>query len=47
MERVIRLIVNGDPKTIAVRPNETVLDVLRGTLGLTGTKRGCDLGDCG
>jgi 4-hydroxybenzoyl-CoA reductase subunit alpha len=47
MERLIHLVVNGDPKAIAVRPNEAVLDVLRDRLGLTGTKRGCDLGDCG
>jgi len=47
MERVIHLTVNGDERTVAVRPNDTLLDVLRSKLGLTGTKRGCDLGDCG
>jgi 4-hydroxybenzoyl-CoA reductase subunit alpha len=47
MERLIHLVVNGDPRPVAVSPNETVLDVLRNRLGLTGTKRGCDLGDCG
>jgi 4-hydroxybenzoyl-CoA reductase subunit alpha len=47
VERLVTLHVNGDPHTVAVRPNITVLDVIRGQLGLTGTKRGCDLGDCG
>jgi 4-hydroxybenzoyl-CoA reductase subunit alpha len=47
MERVITLIVNGDSYTFAVRPNVTLLEVLRDEIGLTGTKRGCDLGDCG
>jgi 4-hydroxybenzoyl-CoA reductase subunit alpha len=47
MERVIHLTVNGDARTVAVRPNTTLLEVLREELGLAGTKRGCDLGDCG
>ncbi|MFI5165778.1 MAG: molybdopterin cofactor-binding domain-containing protein [Thermoanaerobaculales bacterium] len=47
MERVIHLSVNGDPRTIVVAPNVTLLTVLRDHLGLTGTKRGCDVGDCG
>ncbi len=47
MERVIQLTVNGDRHTLAVAPNITLLTVLRDRLGLTGTKRGCDLGDCG
>ncbi|HLE61409.1 MAG TPA: molybdopterin cofactor-binding domain-containing protein [Thermoanaerobaculaceae bacterium] len=47
MEQVIRLTVNGDAHTLAVAPNVTLLEVLRSHLGLTGTKRGCDLGDCG
>jgi 4-hydroxybenzoyl-CoA reductase alpha subunit len=47
MERVIHLTVNGDPRTVAVKPNATLLEVLREDLGLTGTKRGCDTGDCG
>ncbi len=47
MERVIRLVVNGDTHTLAVAPSVTLLTVLRDRLGLTGTKRGCDLGDCG
>ncbi len=46
-ERVIHLTVNGDPHTVAVRPNVTLLELLRSDLMLTGTKRGCDFGDCG
>jgi 4-hydroxybenzoyl-CoA reductase alpha subunit len=47
VERLIHIVVNGDERLIAVKSNETVLDVLRNKLRLTGTKRGCDLGDCG
>ena len=47
MERVIHLTVNGDAHSVAVRPNVTLLDLLREDLGLTGTKKGCDYGDCG
>ena len=45
--RVIRLTVNGDPVEVGVRDEETLLQVLRERLNLTGTKQGCDLGDCG
>ena len=45
--KVIRLSVNGDLVEIGVRAEETLLGVLRERLGLTGTKQGCDLGDCG
>jgi len=47
VERVVHLTVNGDPHSVAVRPNVTLLDLLRDHLGLIGTKRGCDFGDCG
>ncbi|MCP4663999.1 MAG: molybdopterin-dependent oxidoreductase, partial [bacterium] len=47
MEQMVQLTVNGDPHRVAVHPNVTLLEVLRDHLGLTGTKRGCDLGDCG
>jgi carbon-monoxide dehydrogenase small subunit len=47
-ERVmIRLEVNGEPVEIAVPPHKTLLEVLREDLGLTGTKHGCELGECG
>ena len=39
--------VNGAVHRIAVRPYDVLLDVLRETLGLTGTRRGCDMGTCG
>jgi xanthine dehydrogenase YagT iron-sulfur-binding subunit len=39
--------VNGDRKTVSVRPWTSLLDVLRDHLGLTGTKKGCDHGQCG
>jgi carbon-monoxide dehydrogenase small subunit len=43
----IELVVNGEPHSISVKPVETLLDVLRDHLSLTGTKRGCDSGKCG
>ena len=39
--------VNGDPVEVLVTPEQTVLDMLRNDLGLTGTKEGCSTGDCG
>jgi carbon-monoxide dehydrogenase small subunit len=39
--------VNGDPQEFVCRPGETLLDVLRDRLALTGTKEGCGTGDCG
>ncbi len=47
MERIIKLTVNGDEHHVGIRSADTLLEVLREKLGLTGTKRGCDLGDCG
>jgi xanthine dehydrogenase YagT iron-sulfur-binding subunit len=43
----VSLTVNGEPRTIAVEPRTTLLDALREELGLTGTKKGCDRGECG
>ncbi len=45
--RFIRLTVNGDTHELAVAPQETLVEVLRDRLGLTGTKRGCTSGACG
>lgn len=45
--KVIRFTLNGDSVEIGVRCEETLLETLRERLGLTGTKQGCDLGDCG
>jgi xanthine dehydrogenase YagT iron-sulfur-binding subunit len=43
----IRLTVNGKPRTLQVASNAVLLDVLRDQLQLTGTKKGCDQGQCG
>ena len=40
-------IVNGDPVSVAIAPHATLLEVVREDLGLTGTKHGCELGECG
>jgi carbon-monoxide dehydrogenase small subunit len=47
MKHLIRLTVNDRTYELAVEPNTTLVDLLRYDLGLTGTKKGCDLGDCG
>jgi carbon-monoxide dehydrogenase small subunit len=39
--------INGDPVEFLCEPQDTLLDVLRDQLGLTGTKEGCSTGDCG
>jgi xanthine dehydrogenase YagT iron-sulfur-binding subunit len=43
----VTLSVNGAPHTLALEPRHTLLDALRLELELTGTKRVCDMGDCG
>ena len=43
----IQLRVNGEPVEVAFAPHKTLLEVLREDLGLTGTKHGCELGECG
>ncbi|MEI6135304.1 MAG: (2Fe-2S)-binding protein [Desulfomonile sp.] len=47
MKKIIRLTVNGEPLEAAVAQNQTLVQFLREDLGLTGTKHGCGLGDCG
>ncbi|MEW6111694.1 MAG: (2Fe-2S)-binding protein [Thermodesulfobacteriota bacterium] len=47
MKQAIALTVNGDTYEVLIAPNQTLLEVLRDKLGLTGTKKGCDLGVCG
>jgi carbon-monoxide dehydrogenase small subunit len=44
---ICRLRVNGDRRECAVTPGTTLLEALRYGLGLTGSKQGCDKGDCG
>ena len=46
-KEIITLTVNGESYEALVKPNSTLLDVLRDQLELTGSKRGCDAGDCG
>ena len=41
------LTINGKPHLVEVDPRTSLLDFLRETLGLTGTKKGCDHGQCG
>src|SRR5690348_3009311 len=47
VERLLTLNVNGQMRTVDVLPNETLAMTLRYKLGLTGTKLGCDRGECG
>lgn len=47
MKLQINLTVNGDPYEIEVEPRETLLQVIRQKLQLTGAKESCGLGDCG
>jgi len=44
---IVTMTVNGNRVEVGVHDEETLLDTLRQRLGLTGTKQGCDLGDCG
>lgn len=43
----VSLSVNGRRRVIDCQPGDTLLEVLRGPLGLTGTKSGCEIGYCG
>ncbi|MBI4523578.1 MAG: (2Fe-2S)-binding protein [Deltaproteobacteria bacterium] len=47
MKQILRLRVNGETKEVATEISKTLLEVLREDLGLTGTKHGCELGECG
>ncbi|KON81817.1 4-hydroxybenzoyl-CoA reductase subunit gamma [Azoarcus sp. PA01] len=47
MKTLLILSVNGRPREDAVAGNALLIDYLRDTLGLTGTKQGCDGGECG
>ena len=47
MERTIKFILNGAPTEVSVPPNWPLLRLLRERLGLTGTKEGCGIGECG
>jgi len=44
---LVSLVVNGEPVDVGFAPHKTLLEVLREDLALTGTKHGCELGECG
>ena len=46
-KELLVLRVNGEQHTVAAEPHHTLLEVLREELQLTGTKHGCELGECG
>jgi 4-hydroxybenzoyl-CoA reductase subunit gamma len=47
MKRLINLDINGEVRCVAMKDHHTLLEVLRYELALTGSKQGCDKGDCG
>src|SRR5215470_2730191 len=47
VKRLLRLKVNGETREVAAETSKTLLEILREDLGLTGTKHGCELGECG
>jgi aerobic carbon-monoxide dehydrogenase small subunit len=47
MKKLIQMTINDRAYEVAVEPNKTLADLIRYDLGLTGTKKGCDTGDCG
>lgn len=46
-KRMVSFVVNGEQRDIAAEPNRSLLDTLRHEGSLTGTKKGCDVGECG
>ena len=47
MKKLVTITVNGVTHELAVEPRRTLLEVVREDLGLTGSKKGCGIGDCG
>ena len=47
LKKLIELKINGETREVVAEPRTTLLHVLREDLGLTGTKEGCNAGDCG
>jgi aerobic-type carbon monoxide dehydrogenase small subunit (CoxS/CutS family) len=46
-KELLRLTINGEQRELAAYTTRTLLEVLREDLGLTGTKHGCEVGECG
>ena len=46
-KELLELTVNGEVQEVAVKPNDTLLEVVREKLGLIGTKEACGVGECG
>jgi len=46
-KKLVEISVNGERQEVAVKTNDTLLEVLRDRLGLIGTKEGCSVGECG
>jgi carbon-monoxide dehydrogenase small subunit len=47
MKHIVPVTINGESRELTVESFRSLLDVLRNEAGLTGTKKGCDVGDCG
>ena len=47
MKQILNLRVNGENREVATETNKTLLEVLREDMDLTGTKHGCEVGECG
>ena len=47
MKQIITVSINSEARELAVESHRSLLDVLRLEAGLTGTKKGCDVGECG
>ncbi|MBQ6583112.1 MAG: (2Fe-2S)-binding protein [Mogibacterium sp.] len=46
-KRIISFVLNGEPTDAVIEDNLSLLDFIRDTLNLTGTKKGCEEGECG
>ena len=47
MKQRVNCTINGEAHEVELEPHRSLLDALRNEIGLTGTKKGCDVGDCG
>jgi len=47
MKKTVSFILNGESAEVEIEPHLTLLQLLRDGLGLTGTKEGCGMGECG